>query len=447
MMNKVLLIGAGGREHAIANALKKSGAKIYAVMKNKNPGIARLAEEYIIGDHNSVSYVKNLDWVKFKKVDFAFIGPEAPLINGMADMLDESGIPVVGPKKNAAIIEGSKEFMRDLMKKHGIDGLVDYYVFTNSKKVEKFLIDYKKPFVVKPVGVTGGKGVWVMGDHFKTKEEGIKYAKKVIEENIGGERKVIIEEKLSGEEFTLQVFTDGRNIKGMPLVQDFKRAYERDKGPNTGGMGSYSMENHLLPFMDEKDYAKAMKILEDIIAAMRREGRTYKGVLYGQFMLTAEGPKVIEINCRFGDPEAMNVLSILDTNLLDISWEIIEGHLREKVLFKDLATVVKYIVPAGYGTANVNKGTEIRVNEKKIEQEGAIVYYASVNDENGRIYTTTSRSLAVVGLGKNLNLAEQIAERALSHVSGKIYARHDIAKADMIKKKIEKMNAIKINRR
>lgn len=442
-MYKVLLIGSGGREHAIARALKQGGAKIYAVMKHKNPGIARLSDDYIIGDHNSVSFVKNLDWVKFRKVDFAFIGPEEPLIRGMADMLEEKGIPVVGPRKDAAVIEGSKEFMRELMKKHNIEGIVDYYVFTSPERVEEFLRDYDKEFVVKPVGITGGKGVWVMGDHFKTKEEGIEYAKRVLEEGIGGEKKVIIEEKLTGEEFTLQVFTDGRHVKGMPLVQDFKRAYEGDKGPNTGGMGSYSMENHLLPFMDENDYARAMKILEDIIAAMRREGRIYRGVLYGQFMLTAEGPKVIEINCRFGDPEAMNVLSILKDNLVDISWSIIEGKLTEKIEFENRATVVKYVVPEGYGTGNVASGTEIKVNAKKIEEEGALLYYASVHEENGKIYTTTSRSLAVVGIGEDIYSAEAVAERALKHVTGRIYARHDIAKREMIEAKINRMKELR----
>ncbi len=442
-MDKVLLIGAGGREHAIAKALKEGGAKIYAVMKHKNPGIARIASDYIVGDHNSVTFVKNLDWVKFKQVDFAFIGPEDPLIRGMADMLEDHRIPVVGPKKNAAIIEGSKEFMRDLMKKHGIEGIVDYYVFNDPKKVEEFLKDYDKPFVIKPVGVTGGKGVRVMGDHFKTKEEGIEYAKKVIEEKIGGVDRVIIEEKVVGEEFTLQAFTDGRVVKGMPLVQDFKRAYEGDLGPNTGGMGSYSMENHLLPFMDDKDYARALKIIEDIVAALRREGREYKGIIYGQFMLTAEGPKVIEINCRFGDPEAMNVLPILEDNLVDISWDIIEGKLSKKVRFANMATVVKYVVPEGYGTSSVLKGEEIKVNEDRIRDEGALLYYASVDMINNRIYTTTSRSLAVVGIAPNLYDAERIAENALKHITGRIYSRHDIAKREMIEAKISRIEKLR----
>lgn len=440
-MNKVLLIGSGGREHAIADALKRGDAEIYAVMKHRNPGIARLSSEYIIGDEKNVEFVKNLDWVKFRNVDFAVIGPEDPLIGGMADMLEEMGIPVIGPKKDAAIIEGSKEFMRDLMKKYRIDGILDYHAFSDVRKLENFLKDYDKPFVVKPVGVTGGKGVRVMGEHFKTREEGMEYAKKVIEKKVGGENRVIIEEKAVGEEYTLQVFTDGKKIVSMPLVQDFKRAYERDAGPNTGGMGSYSMENHLLPFVKREEYEKSIKILENIIKAMREENRIYRGILYGQFMLTAEGPKIIEINCRFGDPEAMNVLPILKTNFVDIAWSIIEGKLI-KVDFDNKATVVKYIVPRGYGTSPL-ANEEIRVDENRIRDERALLFYASVNEKDGKIYTTTSRSLAVVGISDRIEEAEKIAENALNYVSGKIYMRHDIGKIENIRKKVERMKRIR----
>jgi len=206
-------------------------------------------------------------------------------------------------------------------------------------------------------------------------------------------------------------------------------------------MGSYSMENHLLPFLDKGDYTKAMKILEDIVAALRREGRTYKGIIYGQFMLTAEGPKIVEVNCRFGDPEAMNVLSILKTNFVDIAWSIIEGKLID-VEFDSLATVVKYVVPEGYGTKPM-ANQEIKVNEERIKREGALLYYASVDERSGKIYTTTSRSLAVVGIAKSLYEAEEIAERALKHVSGRIYMRHDIAKREMIEAKIAHMRELR----
>lgn len=443
MRDRVLLIGCGGREHAMAEALARSGARIYSIMLHKNPGIARLSKDYLLGDERSVEYVMNWKYVKYRHVDIAFIGPEAPLTKGMADALEEHGIPVVGPTQKAAMIEGSKEFMRDLMKKHGINGLVDYYVFTDPQDVKEFLKNYGKPFVVKPVGLTGGKGVRVMGDHFTTVEEGIEYAVKVIEEGIGGEHKVIIEEKLVGEEFTLQAFTDGTDIKPMPLVQDFKRAYEDDKGPNTGGMGSYSCPNHLLPFVTRHHYSKAVKILEDIVRAMKREGITYRGIIYGQFMHTAQGPKVVEINCRFGDPEGINVLGILEDSLLEIGWSIVEGKLSSrKVTFADEATVVKYVVPEGYGTSSVLSGRLIRIDERAVEKEGVKVIYASVNEENGKLYTTTSRSVALFARGPDLYELSSRIESAMQHVSGPVYYRRDIARRDMIEAKIKKMKEL-----
>ncbi len=443
MVSKVLLVGAGAREHAIAENLKRSGAEIYAVMKHRNPGIARIAEEYVVGNHDSPEFVRNLKWVKNRMVDIAFVGPEVPLINGMADALMSEEVPVVGPTRAAAEIEGSKAFMRDLMQRHGIEGAVEYRIFEDAKEVKKFLLDFDRPFVVKPVGVTGGKGVWVMGEHFKTPEEGADYAVNIIENGIGGTKKVLIEEKLVGEEFTLQVFTDGKNAVPMPLVQDFKRAYEGDKGPNTGGMGSYSMENHLLPFVDENEYEKALKILKEIIEAMRKEGREYRGIMYGQFMLTANGPKVVEVNCRFGDPEAMNVLSILDSNLVDIGYSIVNGTLKNDVSFENMATVVKYIVPEGYGTSSVADGQVISVNERKIQSVGANVYYASVHEKDGNLYTTTSRAVAIVGIGKTVEDAESVAERGLEFVSGKVYFRRDIAKKEVLENKVRKMKELR----
>ncbi len=441
-MNKVLLIGAGAREHAIAIALKSAGAEIYAVMKHRNPGIARIAKNYVIGDHDSPEFVTGIDWVKKGTVDFAFIGPEVPLIRGMVDSLSEKGIPVVGPKKNAAIIEGSKEFMRELMRRYDIPGGVEYRVFDSPDALEEYLNSYEKEFVVKPIGVTGGKGVCVMGDHFSTKKEGMEYAKRILKEKIGGESKVLIEEKLVGEEFTLQVFTDGKNLAPMPLVQDFKRAYEGDRGPNTGGMGSYSMPDHRLPFVPEVDVEKAKDILSRIISAMRAEGREYRGVLYGQFMETADGPKIIELNCRFGDPEAMNVLSVLSSNMVEISWGIIEGHIPD-VSYEKKAAVVKYIVPDGYGTANVAKNVEIEIDEKGINDSGAHLYYASVDERDGKIYTTGSRSLAVVGVANSIVMAEKIAENSLEYIHGRVFSRHDIATQEVILAKIERMKMLR----
>ncbi len=446
MPTKVLLIGSGGREHAMAKAIKKAGGILYSVMAQKNPGIARLSREYLIGDEKSITFVTNWKPVKFKEVDIAFIGPEAPLVNGLVDALTEKGIPVVGPTRDAAAIEGDKSFMRDLMKRHKIEGAVKYEVFEDKKALKEYIDAHETPFVVKPLGLTGGKGVQVMGDHFQTPEEGYTYASRVIDEKIGGTGAVMIEEKLVGEEFTLQAFTDGRDIKPMPLVQDFKRAYENDLGPNTGGMGSYSCADHLLPFVPKEHYSKAVKILEDIVAALRHENREYKGVIYGQFMETADGPKVVEINCRFGDPEAINVLGIMETDILETGWKIVERKLSgHNVKFAEESTLVKYVVPMGYGTNSVKSDVEIKVDEKKIEREGVEILYASVREEGGKIYTTRSRSLALFARGKDLYSLSDRIEKAMEHVTGEVYHRRDIGTRAKIEEKIQKMEKLRVS--
>lgn len=438
--DRVLLVGSGGREHAIAESIVRSGAALYSTMKFKNPGIAKLSKEFFIVDENRPEEI--IRSISSRQIDIAFVGPEEPLSRGLADRLEEEGIPVVGPSENAARIESSKEFMRTLMKKYSIDGYVEHFVFSDVREVEAFIKDYDKPFVVKPVGLTGGKGVKVMGEHFNSKSEAIDYAKEVITKKIGGEPKVMIEEKVIGEEFTLQVFTDGYSLRPMPLVQDFKRAYEGDLGPNTGGMGSYSCSDHLLPFIDYKDYERALRILEDIITAMRKEGSPFKGIMYGQFMLSKDGPKVIEINCRFGDPEAINLLPILQTDLVEIGWAIVDRRLSSlDIEFEKTSTVVKYVVPEGYGT-NPLKGEIIEIDSEKISERKVKIYYASVYEENGKIFTTTSRSIALFSKGPDLFEVSERINDALKYIRGRIFFRKDIATRDVILEKIRRMREL-----
>jgi phosphoribosylamine--glycine ligase len=264
-----------------------------------------------------------------------------------------------------------------------------------------------------------------------------------VEKKIGGSSSFVIEEKMVGEELTLQAFCDGKNLAPMPAVQDHKRAYEGDIGPNTGGMGSYSQENGLLPFLTKEEYDECVRIMQSIIDAMAKEGTPYKGVLYGQFILTKEGPKVIECNARFGDPEAMNVLPLLTSNFAEICRGIIDGTLPSKeIKFQSMATVCKYIVPMGYGVKSL-VGEKVEVDERKIEKSGAELFYASVNKQNDDIYTTSSRSLAVVGIDDNIFEAERIAEKALSHVKGNVFMRHDIGKRDLIEKRIKHMKELR----
>jgi phosphoribosylamine--glycine ligase len=438
---KVLSVGGGAREHAIVKALLKGDVELYSVMKNRNPGIAKVSKETLYTKETEVN--KIAEWAKSKGTEFAVIGPEAPLGVGIVDVLEKEGIPSVGPSQKASQIEISKQFLRDLMTKHKLPGRIDYRVFDNIKDAQKFLKNYDKEVVVKPIGLTGGKGVKIMGEHLLSMDDVIEYCKDIIEHKIGGSSKFILEEKMIGEELTLQAFCDGSDIVPMPAVQDHKRAYEGDVGPNTGGMGSYSQEDGLLPFLTKNEYDECVDIMQKIINAMKKEDTPYKGILYGQFILTSKGPKVLECNARFGDPEAMNVLPLLTTDFTEICRGIIDGSLSsKKALFLNKATVCKYVVPMGYGVDSI-VGEKVEVDEEKIEKDGAELFYASVNQKDDQIYTTSSRSLAVVGVENSIFDAEKIAERALSYVKGKVFMRHDIGKKELIEKRIKHMKELR----
>ncbi|NLI73755.1 MAG: phosphoribosylamine--glycine ligase [Euryarchaeota archaeon] len=431
---KVLVVGGGGREHALSAALYSSGAEIYSAMKNRNPGIVRLAKDVCLIEETDVINV--VKFAKSSNVDLAVMGPEAPLEVGLVNLLQAEGIACVGPTREAARLETSKSFARELMQRYDIPGNLHFASFDNSKDAKKFIRDSGLELAIKPIGLTGGKGVKVMGEHLQTIQDADEYLEEIFRQNMGGGG-VILEERAVGEEFTLQVFCDGRNIIPMPLVQDHKRAYEGDKGPNTGGMGSYSAEDHLLPFVNNNDRDAALNIMRLTIEAMAREGHPYRGVLYGQFMLTCEGPRVIEFNARFGDPEAMNVLSILETPFLDICQNIVDGSLSKDISFARKATVCKYVVPKGYGTSP-QAGKLIEINENAIAREDARIYFAMVNEEGNDILTTTSRSIGVVGIDDSIQAAEEACERALDHIHGEaIFVRHDIGKAELVNKRIE----------
>ncbi|MDG6220862.1 MAG: phosphoribosylamine--glycine ligase [Candidatus Thermoplasmatota archaeon] len=436
---RVLVVGGGAREHAIAAALNKSKATLYAAMNNRNPGIQRLCEDVLFGPETDVDAVAG--WAE-GRVDMAFIGPEAPLEKGLADALISRGIGVVGPTKDAARIETSKAYMRKLMTEYDIPGQVVNAHCRSLEEAEAFLDDFGESVVVKPIGLCGGKGAKVFGEHLHNREDILEYARSIFSSGMGG-GELVIEEKLVGEEFTLQCFSDGSHVAPMPLVQDHKRAYEGDKGPNTGGMGSYSMKNHSLPFITDQEYQQALAIVQRTVDAMAQDGSPYKGILYGQFILTKDGPKVIEFNARFGDPEAMNVLSIIDSSFLDVCIGMVEGGLKDKrPSFKHTSTVCKYVVPRGYGIKS-EVGVEVEVDEKAIEMSGAKLFYASVNEKDGKIYTTSSRTLAVVGISPEIGTAEEVCETALSSIRGDVFMRHDIGKAASIQKKISNMRDLR----
>ncbi|ASJ17300.1 phosphoribosylamine--glycine ligase [Thermococcus chitonophagus] len=425
---KVLLVGGGGREHAIGEALVKGGAELYVISKHKNPGLAKIARDYRLAKETDVNKV--VEFAKRWRVELAFIGPEAPLEAGIVNVLEEEGIPTVGPTKEAARLETNKAWAREFMERNKIPGRKLFRVFDDIEEMKAWIDEYGKPVVVKPLGLTGGKGVKVVGYQLKDNEEAKAYAEQLIKKD----GKVLIEERTDGVEFTFQVFSDGEKIYPMPLAQDYPHAYENDEGPITGGMGSYSCPNHLLPFVTKEDWKKALETLQKTVDAMRKEGYPYKGILYGQFMLSKEGPVIIEYNARFGDPEAINVLAILEDNLVEIAQGIVNGNLKS-AKFANKATVVKYIAPQGY-PVNPVKGVKIDIDEESIEKEGAKLIFASI-DEN--YVLLGSRALAVVGIADTVEEAESIAERAIKYVKGPIFYRRDVGTRESIEKRIKIM--------
>lgn len=435
---KILVVGTGAREHAICQAvIQDEETELYSIMSNQNPGIARISEFKIASENDIPTVTK---FALESNVDLAIIGPEAPLEKGIVNSLVKAGVDCVGPSMEAAKIETDKAFMRDLFEEYKIGGSLVYKVFEDAQDTGDFVDDFGQDVVVKPIGLTGGKGVKIVGEQLKDNEEAKAYAKEVIDTKMGGYAGVVIEERAVGEEFTVQAFVDGKNIAPMPVVQDHPYAFEGDLGPITGGMGSYADTDGLLPFLDKRYRDESVKIMEDTVKAINHEVGPYKGFLYGQFMLTNEGPKLIEYNARFGDPEAMNVLPLLQTNFVDICNGIVDGSLKGAE-FDSYATVCKYIVPQGYPGKTVPNQI-IKVDEAKIEENNTIVYYAAVNQKDNQIYTSSSRALALVSVGDTIAEAEEICEASTQFVDGEVYHRKDVGTSKLIEKRIKHMQEL-----
>lgn len=439
----VLVVGGGAREHVMCEAVHRSKqATLFSVMKNINPGIKSLAKSVLQQNETRIDPIVN--YADDKAIDLVLIGPEAPLQAGLTDALQKKDITVCAPSQAAARIETDKEWMRKILDKYDIPGQIAWSTFTDLNKAISFVDRLEGEVALKPIGLTGGKGVRVAGDHFHDITGARAYIKTIFDEEIGGQSKVLVEEKAVGEEFTIQAFSDGKTILPLPAVQDHKRLLPEDKGPNTGGMGSYSDKDGLLPFLSKSEYEQAATILQNLVEALGKESCAYVGPIYGQFMLTRDGPKIIEINARFGDPEAMNVLPLLDSDFVDLCQAMIDGKVEmHKLRMKRFATVCKYVVPEGYGMKSM-VGEKIRVDEKQISEKGSQLFYASVNKSNDHVTTTSSRSLAVVGIAESIERAEQQCEQSLQYVSGDhMFIRHDVGTADLIQKRIDHMSKLR----
>jgi phosphoribosylamine--glycine ligase len=433
----LLIVGSGAREHAIARSIKKSKTpnKLFCFASNRNPGIEEISEILEIGKITDAQAVSNFA-IKYS-IDLAIIGPEAPLANGVVDSLQEINIRCVGPTKNLAYIETSKGFTRDLMQKYNIPGCPRYRTFDDLTNVSEYLKILGENYVVKFDGLMGGKGVKVSGEHIKSHAEAIEYCEQIIAKN----GKFVIEERLIGEEFSLMSFCDGEHLIHMPPVQDHKRAYENDTGPNTGGMGSYNDANQTLPFLAINDVDSAKAINVATAKALKKEfGIGYNGILYGGFIATANGVKLIEYNARFGDPEAMNVLSLLQSDLIDIFLGITNSSLHTcDVTFSNKATVCKYAVPIGYPDSPV-KGKTIDILKIKNPDQ---LFFASVGTEKGTLIEAGSRTVAIIGIAETLQEAEAIAEDEIKRITGPLFHRTDIGTNQLINKRINHMKDLR----
>lgn len=437
MTDSVLIVGGGGREHAIAYAIRggmdrndplATDVDLYACAENRNPGISRACDGFSTRDPTDpeavVEYAERVD------AELAIIGPEAPLAAGVVDALEEAGIYAFGPTAELAKIETDKAHQREFMRENEIPGCPEYEICESSEDAAAYIEEFDGELAVKPAGLTGGKGVKVIGDQI-TLEEAVEYVSKSEYD------RWVLEERLVGEEFTVQALVADGRLRTTPAVQDHKRAKEGDEGPNTGGMGSYSAPGLTLPFMSEEEYHEAVEILQATVTALE----DYRGVLYGQFMLTPDGVKVIEFNARFGDPEAMNTLPVMNTSLLDVLTAAREGDPLPQLSFAPRATVCKYAVPKGYPTGPEDG---VKLDIEDVALEDALLFYASVDEREDGIYSTTSRSFAVVGIGATIQEAETRAENALEEIGvDDMHVRHDIGTDRLVESRVTHLEELR----
>ena len=418
---KVLIVGSGGREHAIAWSVAKSLKvdKIYCAPGNA--GIAEFAECVNI---KAMEFDKLVAFAKENAIDLTIIGMDDPLVGGVVDAFESEGLRVFGPRKNAAIIEGSKAFSKDLMKKYKIPTAA-YENFTDPDEAIKYLETAKMPIVLKADGLALGKGVLICNTLEEAKE-GVKTL--MLDKQFGDAgNEIVIEEFMTGREVSVLAFCDGKTIKCMTSAQDHKRAKDGDQGLNTGGMGTFSPS----PFYNDEVEAFCEKyVYQSTIDAMASEGRPFTGILFTGLMITEDGPKVLEYNARFGDPEAQVVLPRMKNDIIDVMEACIDGKLSDVELeFEDNAAVCVVLASDGY-PEKYDKGFEIKGLDTFKDKDGYYVFHAGTKFDGNKIVTNGGRVLGVVAKGENLKAARANAYKATEWIDfANKYKRNDIGKA------------------
>lgn len=390
-MKKCLLLGNGGREAVLAEYISK-GYSLYSVLPYENPSIVEAVEtsggKYIVGSPFDKELVK--DFITKEGIEVCVISSDNLLQDGLIDLAKSLGLKVFGPTSKGSKIEWSKTYALEVVTELAPEVVIKNYTLTSKEELEQAMSNYKdENFVIKPEGLTGGKGVKVGGVHFKTKQEGIDYATSCLEES----GKVIVQDKVEGSEFTIMCLTDGKNVVPMPITFDYPYRYEEDLGPGTGGMGCMSYPNGLLPFLTKEDVDKCTELMKKVIAYLNKDSLEFTGVLYGGFFKTKEGIKFIEFNARFGDPEAINVLNALETPFTEVLENIINGTLtKENCKFSNNYTFTVYVVSKDYAVKPNKEPTIFNLDMKAIKDANAKLYFANAKKVSENTYTSVSNS-------------------------------------------------------
>jgi len=416
---KVLVIGSGGREHTLVWKITQSPKVSQIYCAPGNAGISKLAQCINI-DADNIEKLAN--FAKKEKIDLTVVGPELPLSRGIVNEFSEQGLRIFGPSKEATEIESSKVFSKYLMKKYNIP-TANYEVFKNSEKAFNYIKQQAFPLVIKADGLAAGKGVFIVKDLVQARDA----LDALMEEKKFGEagRQVVIEEFLEGEEVSILAFCDGKTVVPMVSSQDHKKIFDNDQGPNTGGMGAYSP----VPFYpDEFEKRVLEEVLKPTVKGLRSEGRKYKGVLYAGLILTKEGPKVLEFNARFGDPETQVILPRLKTDLIDILNAVIEETLHKiSIEWEDNAVVCVVVVSGGY-PGKYQKGKVISGLERLEKMEDIIVFHAGTKLQDGKVITSGGRVLGITAWAENITEAKKKAYEGMEKIYFEdMYYRKDIA--------------------
>jgi len=464
----ILVVSYGSREAAMIDAFTRSQdykTEIYVVDKQRNPFNVKRAKEHLVVSDLNVGDICKFAKKRKDKIDFGIVGPEKPIIEGVRDAVEkETNIPMVCPTRKFAI-EASKVAQRQLLQKVAPEANPKFKVFAPrnygsqaavKRDLYAWLDQMKNQVVVKPDRPAAGKGVGVWGDHFSSREHLLDHFLANFQQG-----SVIVEEKIEGEESSFQAFCDGRHLVTLPETRDYKRAFDDDKGPNTGGMGSYKDVGDVLPFMTTVDREKEIEIVNKVFNELKKKAdkTELRGVpFYDAFIHTGKGPKLLENNSRPGDPEIQNLLPILKDDFVDVCYKILEGNLT-RVNFEEKATVVTYTAPPNYGgyasafpdrvkKAEVGQPLDLSEAEKLSSKygENMRVYPASMEvRDDGNVYALSSRAVCVVGIGDNIQAAREISLEGIRAIKGgALWHRNDIASREHIQKSIEHMQRLRL---